>query len=237
MISFETLDSKSLGEAVLSELQGKIISSELKAGDWLPPEREMAEQMGVSRGCLHQVILALESQGFVSIVPRRGTRICDYRKHPTPQSLAVIMNYSGGLDKNIFRDMMDFRIWLEGQCARLACRNIYESTLDEMQSIADRLSLSGDDPAELTGMVCRFHYLLVRASGNSIFSMVFRGFEPAVVSLTRQRFEIMRDDLPVLGRKLGELLRCIREKDEDGAEHAVSEILREGIAYLEQQYI
>jgi len=231
---YEKPGNGSLGDNVLRQLQKKIISGELKSGDWLPPEREMAESMGISRGSLHQAILALEYQGFVSIIPRKGTVVCDYRKHPTTQSLAVIMSYSSTeLDKSLFVDMMDYRIWMERECARLACTNIYDSTLFEMSAIAS--SLCGVE-SNVVDLIFRFHYLLTQASGNSIFSMIFRGFEPAVRSLTQQSFEIMGTDLKETAQLMKELIKCIERKDEQAAEKAVVTLLSHGIDQLKAQY-
>lgn len=231
---YDKPNGESLGDSVLHRLQKKIISGELRSGDWLPPEREMAGQMGISRGSLHQAILALEYQGFVSIIPRKGTVVCDYRKHPTPQSLAVIMSYSSTeLDKSIFADMMDYRIWMERECARLACTNIYESTLFEMSTIAS--SLCGVE-SDVVDLIFRFHYLLTQASGNSIFSMIFRGFEPAVRGLTQQSFEIMGTDLKETAQLMKELVKCIENKDEKAAENTVVRLLSHGIDQLKSRY-
>jgi len=234
MKGFEHVDTPSLGDAVLHALQKKILSGELKAGDWLPPERDMAADMGVSRGSVHQAILALEYQGFVSIVPRKGTVVCDYRKHPTPQSLAVIMNYSSAeLDRHIFEDMMGFRLWLETECARLACTNIYESTMEEMRQIIKTLS---QEEASLAALTVRFHYLLTQASGNSIYSMIFRACEPAIYALTEQRYRIERKDLKELTQRMEHLLDCIKERREDEAAATVAAMLRHGIGFLEAKY-
>lgn len=234
MKKFETIDSKSISDTVLATLQGRILSGELKAGEWLPPEREMAEQMGVSRGSLHQAILSLEYQGFVSIVPRRGTVVCDYRKNPTPQSLAAIMSYgSPELDKGIFSDMMDFRMWLEAECARRACSNIYESTLFQMRSIAMNL---GKQESDLTEETFRFHYLLTQASGNSVFSMIFRGFEPAVKALTGYRYEVGDTDISLTRQQMLDLVDSIAAKDEDEAENKLRVLLGHGIGQIEARY-
>lgn len=234
MVLYEKINSSSLGDKVLGLLQKKILSGELKAGDWLPPEREMAERMGISRGSLHQAILALEYQGFVSIIPRKGTVVCDYRKHPTPQSLPVIMSYSSAeLEQNIFADMMAYRIWMEKECARLACSNIYESTIIEMEAIISRL-LNGD--ADVTELIYEFHYRLVQASGNSIFSMIFRGFEPAIRGLTEQSYRVMGADISESVAKMKALLDCIRAGDEAAAQTAAEALLSHGIDRLRTQY-
>lgn len=234
MKHFEPIAKPSLSDAVLAELQKKILSGELKAGDWLPPERDMAASMEVSRGSLHQAILALEYQGFVSIVPRKGTVVCDYRKHPTPQSLAVIMNYSSTeLDRHIFGDMMAFRIWLETECARLACTNIYESTEQEMRDVIRALDAEG---ADLTALTVRFHYLLTQASGNGVYSMIFRACEPAICALTEKRYSIERQDLPQLKERMTRVVDCIRDNKPQEAADTVSAMLRHGIGFLESGY-
>lgn len=234
MTSYDKMVSGSLGDTVLHDLQKRIISGELQPGEWLLPERELAEQMGISRGSLHQAILALEYQGFVSIIPRRGTVVCDYRKHPTPQSLSVIMSYgSTELDESIFADMMNFRLWMERECARLACTNIYESTVYEMESII--ASLLRED-ADRTELIYRFHYHLTQASGNSIFSMIFRGFEPAVKGLTEKSYAVMGTDINETVEKMRRLIGCIKQKDEQAAADAAVELLSHGISQLKTQY-
>lgn len=234
MALFEKVDASSIGDSALRILQKKIISGELKAGEWLMPERELAEQMGISRGSLHQAILALEYQGFVSIIPRKGTVVCDYRKHPTPQSLSVIMSYgSTELDESIFGDMMNFRIWMESECARLACTNIYESTLYEMESLISAL-LNID--ADRTELIYRFHYRLIQASGNSIFSMIFRGFEPAIRGLTEKSYGVMGTDINATAEKMRQLIACIKAKDEKAASAAAAALLSHGISQLKTQY-
>ena len=67
MVRFERLGSSSLIDNIRATLLGKILSGELRPGDWLPAERDMSEQMGVSRSSLHHAVLQLESQGFLRI--------------------------------------------------------------------------------------------------------------------------------------------------------------------------
>ena len=130
--------------------------------------------------------------------------------------------------------MMDYRIWMERECARLACTNIYDSTLLEMGTIASSLCGVEVDVVEL---IFRFHYLLTQASGNSIFSMIFRGFEPAVRSLTQQSFQTMGTDLKETAQLMKELVHCIEIKDEAAAETTVVRLLSHGIDQLKSRYI
>lgn len=66
-----TDDSKSLKAGFVEIMEAKIFSGELKPGDRLPPERELALQLGISRGSVNQGILDMARMGFLRIVPRR----------------------------------------------------------------------------------------------------------------------------------------------------------------------
>lgn len=212
---------------------GKILSGELKPGDHLPPERELAAMLGVSRSSVNQSLLELESMGFLSIRPRRGTVVCDYRKCPTPQSLAALMRYdSAELDRSIFSDMMDFRLLIETECARLACANIYENTFAEMTACVDVLE-QGGDPSDA---LYQFHYRLTQASGNGVYSMLFRAFEPVIRALISQHYSVEADDVCASVQLHRQLLSAIHAKDELRAIHLVREILSQGIAVLEKRY-
>lgn len=234
MVSFERLGSASLIDNIRTALLGKILSGELKPGDWLPSERDMAEQMCVSRSSLHHAVLQLETQGFLKIEPRRGTVVADYRKHPTPSSLSALVGYGSlEIDEPLFHDFMDARIWLEKGSARRACQNIYESTFAEMSDIASHISPEAED---LPGMIYRYHYLLTQASGNSLFSMMFRAFEPVITTLITAYYTMPDADIPAEAAMHRELLEHIRAKDEDASAECAERLLRLGMDALGRKY-
>lgn len=234
MIHADINVKKSIADEVSRELLGKILSGELKPGCRLPAEREMAESMGVSRGSVHQAIVHLELQGFVSILPRHGTVVNDFRKYPTTQSLEALMSSDSlELDRSLFDDMMDTRLWLESECARRACTHIYESTFNEMQAIVDKLTQPG---ADLTELVYSFHYKLTQASGNSLYVMIFRGFEPVLRNMISHHYSVRGEDITVSAAMRQELLNHIKARNEEAAAQCVCAIIRQGINVLEERY-
>ena len=233
-MEFDKIGAVSLTDSIYKSVLGKILSGEWKPGDWLPAERDIADQMGVSRSSLHHAVLQLERDGFLHVLPRRGTQVADYRKKPTPQSLSAIMTYgSGELDEPLFHDLMDIRRWVETECARRACRNIYESTLREMREIADRLE---KENTAVTQLIYRFHYMLTQASGNSIFAMMFRAFEPVLMVLISEHYSLQAVDLREAAAMHRELLDHIEAKDESAAGECMERILAQGVNVLEQRY-
>lgn len=234
MSDFGKISTPSLKEVCVQAILTKILSGELKPGDKLPAERDMAEAMGVSRSSVNHGIVELEAMGFLTVEPRRGTVVNDYRRHPTPQSLAAVMRYSSvEMDRALFSDLMDTRLLIESECARLACRNIYDTTLEKMQHMVDELAAEPIDPTEI---LYQYHYRLVQASGNTIYSMIYRGFETVLRNLIRQHYSMRAKDIREAAQLHQQLLDAIVQKDEDAAEQTARRILTQGISALEEKY-
>ena len=70
-------------------MKNRILSGELKPGDRLPPERELAEQLGFSRGSVNQGMLDLARMGFLRIVPRRPSFLSWISTTANPWVLSV----------------------------------------------------------------------------------------------------------------------------------------------------
>jgi DNA-binding FadR family transcriptional regulator len=119
--NFTKIEINSLRAQVSHEIERRIFSGELKPGDRLPAERELALAMGISRAVLNLAIRDLEAKGFVRIVPRHGAYINDYKQNSTPQMLmALIVHRQENVDFEIFANMLDTRRLLERECTRLA---------------------------------------------------------------------------------------------------------------------
>ena len=85
-------------------METMILSEELKIGEKLPPERDIAHKMQISRSVVNDGIAALSKMGFLTIVPRYGTYVADYKSHGTIDILVAIMkngNVSNSLNPGI----------------------------------------------------------------------------------------------------------------------------------------
>ncbi len=223
---FSSINVKSVKESFVDDLLHKIISGELKTGDHLPPEREIAAATGISRSIVNQGLLQLETMGFVEIRPRHGTVVADFMKYPTTQSIDALMRYgSSDIDTKILVNMVDFRIVLEKESARLACTNAYETTLAKMEELLDTMTVSPEASAEAQ---YQFHYRLTQASGNYFFSVIFRGFETIIKVLIQKHYELCPDDLKTAAEAHKNLLDAIRKKDEVLAEQRAEAIIARG---------
>lgn len=86
-MNFEQLYAPSLKELFVQKLQGMILSGELPMGEKLPSERELCQQMGVSRAVVNGGITELARQGFLEVRPRQGAYVADYRRDGNMETL------------------------------------------------------------------------------------------------------------------------------------------------------
>ena len=120
-MEFEKISSPSLRELFVDQLENMILSGKLKIGEKLPPERQLAQMMQVSRAVVNSGIAELEKKGFLIVKPRSGTFVADYRRKGTVETLVAIMKYNGGrIRREEIRSILEVRIALDTLIARLS---------------------------------------------------------------------------------------------------------------------
>ena len=96
-MGFQQIQAPTLRELFVDQVIGMIFSGELRVGDRLPSERELSEQMHISRSMVHTGLEDLERMGFVRMEPRRGNYIEDYARHGNFETLMALGKYGGSL--------------------------------------------------------------------------------------------------------------------------------------------
>ncbi len=234
--TFSSFRPKSIRAQVAWEIESRIFSGELTVGERLPPERELALSLGVSRSLVNLAIIDLESMGFLHIVPRQGTFVADYKNEGTPQMLLSLMEH-GAADNTVaalFRSMMETRRLLEGECARLAAQNASAEDFTRLSGILAEMRVA-DDPAHFSDANFRFHRALMAASGNIVYAMIFQSFEKVVRYYVSRHFTTsarMRLSVPQHER----LLDALIARDATLAQDEIGSIMEEGIAYLTEMF-
>ena len=109
-MGYSKITALSLTDLFVQQIENMILSGELAFGEQLPPARELAAKMGVSRTVVTAGLVELEKLGFVEIKARQGVYVCDYRRRGTMETLVAIMRYNGGaLRQNEVRSLLETR--------------------------------------------------------------------------------------------------------------------------------
>ena len=138
-MGYSKITALSLTDLFVQQIENMILSGELAFGEQLPPARELAAKMGVSRTVVTAGLVELEKLGFVEIKARQGVYVCDYRRRGTMETLVAIMRYNGGaLRQNEVRSLLETRDAMECMCMRLVVERSDTASLEALAPHPDR---------------------------------------------------------------------------------------------------
>ena len=182
-MGFTRIETLSLTDLFVQQIENMILSGELTVGELLPPARELSLRMGVSRPVISAGLVELEKLGFVEIRPRQGVYVCDYRRKGTMETLVAIMRYNGGaLRQNEVRSLLETREAMESLCMKLVCERVNTGELEQLSPILDSIR-DAKSPEEAAEQVFCFHHELAVLSGNVLMPLLYYSFHPQSVYL------------------------------------------------------
>lgn len=179
-MAFEKISVPSAKECFFENIKAKILSGELRPGEKLPSERELAESTGINQSAIHLAIKDLERTGFLSIVPRHGTYVADYVSSGNYDTLHELLR-SG--DKYMTRQrivaLVETRNAIEGGALIRLAGSHTADDIRALEEYIDRFKASrgkGLSDVRLGEMTKDFHYLICKLSGNEVFILLMNSF-------------------------------------------------------------
>lgn len=182
-MEFTKLSAPSLKELFIHELETMILSGKLPVGEKLPPERELAQSMQVSRAVVNAGIAELGRKGFLTIKPRIGTFVADYRRNGTLETLTSILNYNGGvLREGEVRSILELRIALDTLAVEHCIPKITEEDILKLKEYVKQLG-EAKSPEAASEIAFHFQHELAYLSGNTLMPLIFSSFKIPVLFL------------------------------------------------------
>jgi DNA-binding FadR family transcriptional regulator len=212
--AFEPIKAKRAFEEVCEQVRREVALGNLRPGDRLPPEREFAEQLGVSRTAIREALRSLENAGLVQCQQGMGGGAFIRDRHSSTVTQAVSDMVLLGKIPN--RNVTEARIILTEQAIRLACARGTEEDFLAIERDIDRseeLTLKGDFTRRTT-YITEFYTVLARATHNEIMVMLLDSLsEISRLLLSRIAHEPRQDVISVRRS----ILAKMRTGDVEGA--------------------
>ncbi|MDR1970941.1 MAG: FadR family transcriptional regulator [Treponema sp.] len=165
---FEQLQHKRIYEEVVDMIVQRIRSGALVVGQRFPPERILAEEMGVSRTSLREALRALESMGYINSVPGGGNYVNSVSvEHVLPPLSAMVAQ-----DKRLARDIIDVRLHLEVHMAELAAKNATRQQLSQIYGAILNMQSEIEEGGNGIQGDNQFHLEIAGASQNRAFAII-----------------------------------------------------------------
>lgn len=183
-MAFKKIDAPSIKELFLSQIEEMILSGELKPGDRLPPERELADTMGISKTIVHDGIRELARIGFLDVVSRQGVYVADYTSTGNLDTLFAIIRYRGGMpDTKMLIDLLETRLYLECPAITRLAERRDPAHIRELERLQEevRLALSADINIFAAALFA-YRKRIVSLTGNCISPLIMNAFFTASIS-------------------------------------------------------
>ena len=187
-----SLDHDEIGDAgngaqrVFAALRDRLLAGNLKSGERLPPERELALSLGVSRPILREALRSLAMLGFLEI--RHGSGA--YVRTPDITILGDFLTFCMAQQPDVLDDVIQARIAIECQAIRLACEQASEADLSRIAASFTSLMETLDDPVRGGKADYEFHLGIVKASRSAALLTLYRAISPLLMQSHVQRRRI-----------------------------------------------
>lgn len=161
-----------LYEQVAESIEDLIRSGKLKVGDQLPPERELAASLNVSRTVVREAVKALSERGMVRIQPGHGIFVAEINANHVSDQVGRLFR----LDGNSYKDIALVRKILEVEIVGLAAEHATPRDLQAMAAAIDSMDEHVDSAEIFVAADRDFHAALAQATKNKILPILLDAF-------------------------------------------------------------
>lgn len=219
-MSLKAIEKRGLPTVIAERLTSYILSGPFRPGDKLPPERDLAHALKVTRTTIREALKILETLRLVAIRQGDGVRVQDYLKVANLEVLADLLFRNNSLDTNLLDNILEARLLFGRVLVRLAVQRAQANHIEAYQRSVERLKQSKDDLSlQEADLDCID--TLANASGNLVFVFVLNSIKPIYMRYREVFKDLYRDRESIIeGHET--ILQALKEKDPDKAEKGIN---------------
>ena len=217
------ISSSTVVNSVVEKLRAALARGQWRSGDMLPGQRELAEQLGISRPSLREAVIVLETLGLVRSMPGKGVVVLEVNPGDAVSEGSAMAGAS-------LEDLLQLRYTLEPFIVGLVAQSISSKDVGQLRlTLMDmREALEANDSDACANAYIAFHEELFALTSNPIFQNVVQQTSNAL----KQSADVLRNSPEHLAERLEEneaVVRAIRGKNSAQASAEMRRhILREG---------
>jgi GntR family transcriptional repressor for pyruvate dehydrogenase complex len=218
-----------LSAAVFEQLISFVVNGHWKAGDRIPPERDLCVELGIARTSLREALKAMELVGMLDSRVGDGTFVC-----PRSEFLAQPMLWAfTGTDHDELKDVLEARALLEEDLAALATIRASDAEIIQIGEIIEGTKARVAEGQPILELDLAFHSVIASAARNNVLSnavQLLRNMQRQWILLKLQLPNVPSDVL----REHGAIYKAIRNRDVEGARAAMRDHLAHSGRLVEQ---
>ncbi len=225
----KNIKSTNISNKAQAQIGEFIVESGLKAGDMLPTEKALEEQLGISRTSIREALRSLEAIGIIET--RHG--VGRFLRHFNYDAIIENLSYNIELNVKDFRDVIDIRVALEVSFLDRVIPFFTEGDIQELRDLLGQLEVevrAQEEEQELIENHTAFHLKLYEKAGNALLLHIIRMFATLQRHLTilKRYHSSNTDEFIRLHRSL---VDAIEQRDAAQAKQCLMEHFRDVIAW------
>src|SRR5712671_3717764 len=177
---YKVVRTSRLYEQIVQQIEESVLNGSLKPGDQLPAERELAQQLGVSRTAVREAVKALREKGLVEAYSGRGTFVTDGTTQAARQSFDLMVKIG---QQEGSPHLAELRLILEPGIAALAAGRVKDEDVAAMREAVEVMERSQDDPEAYIEADLDFHLALAETVANPLILSLI----DSIVGLLREQ--------------------------------------------------
>jgi len=233
---FQPIRLERLSEKVASQLKRAISSGIFRVGERLPSERELAEQMGVSRPSIREALQQLELLGIVETVHGGGSVV----KNLTEQEISKPMEIVLKEDRQRVLEVTEVRAFMEAWAARQAAANRTEEELELIRGFLEEMERDLEKGRIRPELDFQFHTEIAAATHNTIFVHLIQNIHQLIsysLRIHREQVFITREAQETIFDHHLRVFKAIQDQDADAAEVAMRDHLQYVVREFKKQML
>jgi GntR family transcriptional repressor for pyruvate dehydrogenase complex len=225
------IDRAGITELVVQRIKELLERRELRAGSRLPPERELADMLHISRPSLRTALKALSVMGIIHAKPGAGTYIAE----SLPEVFTEPMQFMTLINNTSVEELFEARRIIEAGLAELAAERATEVDIAALTMELEGMKASMDAPEDFLKHDVRFHQAMARAANNKLMSGVMDTVAELLFHIRRQNVA-QASDLDEAIEWHEKLIAAMEKHDPKRAKETLSDHLRAAQSAWAREY-
>jgi DNA-binding FadR family transcriptional regulator len=215
--TFRPIHTRRAFEEICQRIREQLALGVLKPGDKLPPERELAQQLGVSRNVLREALRSLEMAGVLRL--QKGVKGGAFIQEGDTSRMNDVMRDMLSLGTISVRELSEARIHVLDLVVRLACANARPADFEALEANIERTELATREGRLLDRVECsrEFYKVLAAATGNNVIAMIVDSVTEVHMRFVYAKVMSSGVAMPRLAEKRRQFLSALRARNVSAA--------------------
>ncbi len=233
-VKFRPIHTRRAFEEICERIREQLALGVLKPGDKLPPERDLAQQLGVSRNVLREALRSLEMAGVLRL--QKGVKGGAFIQEGDTSRMNDVMRDMLSLGTISVRELSEARIHVLDLVVRLACANARQADFEAIEANIERTELATREGRLLDRVECsrEFYKLLALATRNKVIAMIVDSVTEIHMRFVYAKVASSGAATPRLAEKRRQFLSALRARDVSAAARLMRSHLESVQQMLEQ---